>query len=113
MPKRKVVRFREFLNTVEHGGTALVSFEASISKTGYVSGEFSVKDCNETATLEFYVPGDVRRGKPRVENALRKIATMKAAIEQFEEAYLQMLDDRAKFLKSKAKKAKKKRKAKG
>ena len=88
--------YRKFLNNSEHGGTAFVAFRAGVGRRGYIDAEFIIKDCNNEAALEFYVPKAVRAGKPKIENARAKIALLKEAVDEFEKAFEEAVDEQAK-----------------
>lgn len=98
--------YRKFLNNLENSGTAYVSFHVDCDKGGYIGAEFTIKDCNSEATLEFYIPRAKRKGKPRIENAQAKIAILREAIDEFDKAFSEALVERSKP--KKRKKAKKK-----
>lgn len=104
MARKNEVRFREFLNTLENGGSAYVKFEVIHQRNG-VSAEFRIKDCSRyEATLDFCVYGV---GAKDTANALAKLATLKRAITEFEQAYLAALDKhKARLAGRKAKKKK-------
>lgn len=103
MTKKKAVHYRKFLNSSEHSGNAFVAFNVE-NRRGYISADFTLRDCNEEAVLEFYVPKAVRAGKPRIENAKIKIAALKEAIYEFEAAFDEALIERNKRPKRKVKK---------
>lgn len=87
-----VVRYREFLNTVEHGGIAYVTWAVGYKRNS-VQASFSVRDCNNEAVLDFYVAG-----KKSPKNELAKLEILKDAVAQFETAYLVALDKHKKRL---------------
>ncbi len=93
--KKKAVHFRKFLNAPDQSGNAFVSFNVE-NRRGYISADFSLRDCNDEAVLEFYVPKPVRAGKPRIENARAKIAALKEAIDGFEKAFEEAVIERDK-----------------
>ena len=98
--KRHVVQFREFLNLVEDGGSAYVKF--TVTRTSKrVSASFTIKDCNNEASLDFYWSD----GK-LPENELYKLEMLKRAVLEFEEAYLSAIEIRMKKLKQNKKRAK-------
>jgi formate-dependent nitrite reductase cytochrome c552 subunit len=105
MAKNYKKRFRKFLNSLEHGGSAHVTWTVEIRR-GYISAEFGVADCNDKAVLEFYVPKAVRKGKPRIENAKVKIDTMREAIDEFEKAFFEAVAEQEAARKKKRKKRK-------
>jgi len=99
MAQKNKVQFREFLNTLEHGGTAYVRFTVHYKRSS-VAAYFTIKDCSNEATLEF------RMSKAKdATNALAKLAMLKRAVTEFEQAYLAALEKHKAYLK--AKKAKK------
>lgn len=102
MPKKDIVRFREFLNTLESGGNAFVAFRVDRT-TKRVNANFTIRDCHNTAELEFYWSG---KGAPK--NELAKIEMLERAVREFKEAYLTAVDKRMKYLKRKKKKKAKK-----
>ncbi len=98
MARRNEVRFREFLNTVEHGGAAYVMFKVNYKPTRVVA-TFTIKDCSQEASLDFYWST-----KQSPENELAKIELLKCAVLEFEEAYHVAVDKRLKYLARKKKK---------
>ncbi len=97
--------YRKFLNALEAGGTAYVTFVVEHNKSGYISATFTIKDCSGEATLEFYVPKGVRKGKPHIENSNAKIAILREAVDEFAEAFEAALDEREAQKKKKRKKS--------
>ena len=95
MKKNKTVHYRKFLNSPEHSGNAFVAFNVE-NRRGYISADFSIRDCNDEATLEFYIPKPVLRGKTRIENARVKIAALKEAVDEFEKAFEEAVVERDK-----------------
>ena len=85
MTRRNEVRFREFLNTIDGGGTAYVTFKVHYTSRG-IRATFSIKDCQHEIWLDFNVSksGDAT-------NELAKLETLKTAITEFEQAYLAAL----------------------
>ena len=98
------LNYRKFLNNDEHSGTAFVAFRIIQNKSGYLDAEFTIKDCSDEATLDFYVPQTVRAGKPKIENARAKIARLKEAIDEFDKAFEAALIERDKSRKRKTRK---------
>ena len=97
--------YRKFLNTLEAGGTAYVTFVVELRKNGSISATFTIKDCFKEATLEFYVTKAVRKGKKDIENANTKIAVLREAVEEFAEAFESAIDEREAQKKKKRKKS--------
>ena len=96
-----VVRFREFLNTLEDGGSAYVRFAVHYKRNA-VHAYFTIRDCNQEATLEFSVSGSRSPA-----NVLAKLEILKTAVTEFEQAHLAALKKHQKRLAiKKAKKAK-------
>lgn len=106
MARIKKVYYREFLNTLEAGGSAYVTFNIEPMRNG-VSASFTLKDCNSEATIEFYLRGD----KDTL-NVRSKIATLKEAVTEFEAGYISALDIHEARIKQKKAKAKARRKKK-
>lgn len=100
MTRKNKVLFREFLNTLEDGGTAYVKFRVHYKRNSVIA-TFTIKDCVNEATLEFYI-----RGAKDTTNVRAKLATLKRAVIEFEQAYLSALEKHKKRLASR--KAKKK-----
>ena len=86
MTRKNKVLFREFLNTLEDGGTAYVKFKVHYRRNK-VSAFFAIKDCVNEATLEFYISG-----AKDTTNVRAKVAILKKAVVEFEQAYLAALD---------------------
>ena len=104
MTKMKSTYYREFLNTLEAGGSAYVTFNIEPMRNG-VSASFTLKDCSSDATIEFYLRGD----KDTL-NVRSKIAILKQAVDEFETAYIHALDIHEARIKLKKEKAKARRK---
>ena len=96
--------YRKFLNPLEAGGTAYVTFVVEYRRDGSISATFSMKDCFKEATLEFYVAKGVRKGKRHIENSNAKIAVLKEAVDEFAKAFESALDKREAKQKKKRKK---------
>ncbi len=96
--------YRKFLNDLKSPGTAHVSFNVQLYKSGAVSAYFSVKDCTQEASLEFYVQQAVRKRKPDIENARGKIAILREALDEFERDFEEALVESDKQRKKKRKK---------
>ena len=106
MTKMKTTRFREFLNTRKDGGSAYVTFNVEPMRNG-VSASFTLRDCSNDATIEFYLRGD-----NDTLNVRSKIAILKQAVDEFEAAYINALDLHEARIKLKKAKAKARRKKK-
>lgn len=86
-----VFQRRQFLNTEERGGTALVDAYVGEANDGYsgkphFSAEFAVADCNRKACLDFYICD-----AESADNARTKVARLRRAIIAFETALLGQL----------------------
>lgn len=101
MAQKNIVQFREFLNTLEDGGSAFVKFTVDYKRNG-VNAYFTLKDCSSQATLEFYVSG-----KKDTTNVRTKLKILKTAVTEFEQAYLAALEKHEARLKKRKKRKKK------